>query len=284
MLRLRLTVLSATVQPETLLRGDSMATKLMKASSKLAGKFFVPSVLTLLVKNVMDAPGHVEVDPSKLPPGDNVTANQEALRASCQRFLEALLASFSTAPILIQQIAGWLGGIVQTKFPDQVVQALGGYLFLRLFCPAISTPEMYGICKEPPSPEARRHLLLVAKVLQTLANGVLFGQKESYMVYLNSFIETHRQVFANQVWAFASGQLTTGQHLTTAPVTFTTLVHDLDYVIKIMNDSFPQVVQPCLADPTVAVSLKTVLHDFCGIIDHQKNLETVCATFSGLRS
>lgn len=236
----------------------------------------MPAVLSMLIKDVLENPGHVEVDPSKLPAGEDVTANQEALRASCQRFLEALLGSFNTAPILIQQIAGWLGGIVQTKFPDQVVQSLGGYLFLRLFCPAISTPEVYGLCKEPPSPEARRHLLLVAKVLQTLANGVYFSvQKESHMIYLNSFIEHHQQTFANQVWAFASGQLTTGQHLTTASVQFVQLIHDLDYTIKIMNDTFAQTVQPFLVDSLSATPLKTLLHDFTGIIEHQRQLDAL---------
>lgn len=249
----------------------------MKASSKLAGKYFIPAVLSPLIKSVLENPGQVEVDPSKMPPGANVEASQEALRASCQRFLEALLASFTTAPVLIQQIAGWLGGIVQTKFPEQVVQALGGYLFLRLFCPAISTPEVYGLCKEPPSPEARRHLLLVAKVLQTLANGTRFGQKESYMIYLNSFIDTHQQTFANQVWAFASGQLTTGQTLTTAPVSFNQLIADLDYIIKIMNDNFATVIQPHLTYVASGVPLKTTLHDFSLIIDHQKNLENMYA-------
>lgn len=121
------------MQPETLLRGDSMATKLMKQSSKLAGKFYIPSVLGTLIKQVMENPGHVEVDPSRLTPEENLETNQENLRASCQRFLQAMLSSFPTAPLLIQQIAGWLGGIVQTRFPDQILQALGGYLFLRLF-------------------------------------------------------------------------------------------------------------------------------------------------------
>ena len=41
---------------------------------------------------------------------------------------------------------------------------------------------------EPPSPEARRHLLLITKVLQSIANGVSLGKKEPFMSPLNEFL------------------------------------------------------------------------------------------------
>merc|ERR1711916_224717 len=64
-------------------------------------------------------------------------------------------------------------------------------MILRFMCPAITAPEAYGILREPPSVNARRHLVLIAKVLQNLANGVLFGKKERFMEQTNDFIKTN---------------------------------------------------------------------------------------------
>jgi neurofibromin 1 len=41
---------------------------------------------------------------------------------------------------------------------------------------------------EDPTPEAQRGLLLVAKTLQTMANQVLFGDKEPYMKPMNKVL------------------------------------------------------------------------------------------------
>lgn len=65
---------------------------------------------------------------------------------------------------------------------------MGAFIFLRFFCPAIVAPEVEGLVSTPPSKEMRRGLLLIAKVVQNLANNVLFGVKEPYMYPLNDFL------------------------------------------------------------------------------------------------
>lgn len=65
---------------------------------------------------------------------------------------------------------------------------MGAFIFLRFFCPAIVAPEVEGLVSSPPSKEMRRGLLLIAKVVQNLANNVLFGVKEPYMYALNDFL------------------------------------------------------------------------------------------------
>ena len=44
---------------------------------------------------------------------------------------------------------------------------------------------------DPPSSTADRTLKLVTKTIQNLANLVEFKAKESFMIYLNSFIKDH---------------------------------------------------------------------------------------------
>lgn len=67
--------------------------------------------------------------------------------------------------------------------------AVSGFIFLRFICPAIVTPEKHGLLNKPVTSKQRRTLILVSKVLQNLANGVRFGNKERYMTSANPFIE-----------------------------------------------------------------------------------------------
>lgn len=95
------------------------------------------------------------------------------------------------------------------EYPGTLHAAVGGFVFLRYICPAIVVPQKYGLLESTwapalpaakqlltsavaPGPHILRHLLLLSKVVQTVANGVLFGQKEAYMMVLNPFIEANQ--------------------------------------------------------------------------------------------
>lgn len=77
---------------------------------------------------------------------------------------------------------------VVERFPEAKYTAVGAFIFLRFFCPAIVAPEVEGLVSAPPTKEMRRGLLLIAKVIQNLANNVLFGAKEPYMFPLIDFL------------------------------------------------------------------------------------------------
>lgn len=51
----------------------------------------------------------------------------------------------------------------------------------------------HSILTEHPEPRAHRTLTLIAKSLQGLANLVLFGTKESWMVPMNEFINVRKK-------------------------------------------------------------------------------------------
>lgn len=77
---------------------------------------------------------------------------------------------------------------VLPRFPNAKYTAVGAFIFLRFFCPAIVAPDAEGLVLTAPSKEMRRGLLLIAKIIQNLANNVLFGTKEPYMFPLNHFL------------------------------------------------------------------------------------------------
>jgi len=134
---------------------------------------------------------NVELDPQKMINEDDVEVNTYSLLLYCQRILVAILKSAPICPSELRSFFKEVKDYVEPKFPGSWEKAIGGFLFLRLLCSAITVPDSYGLTKDIPSPNARRNLVLVAKVLQNLANNVLFGDKETYMTKLNDFISTN---------------------------------------------------------------------------------------------
>ncbi len=85
--------------------------------------------------------------------------------------------------------------VVIDRFPASKHSAVGGFIFLRFFCPALIQPEGIDLDANIDNREVRRGLLLITKVVQNLANNVVFGAKEQHMKVLNVFLSDNiRQV------------------------------------------------------------------------------------------
>jgi len=100
---------------------------------------------------------------------------------SCEFLDPCFLSIYEVSPLQISTA-------VLPRFQEAKYTAVGAFIFLRFFCPAIVAPEVEGLVTTVPSKEMRRGLLLIAKVIQNLANNVLFGAKEPYMFSLNDFL------------------------------------------------------------------------------------------------
>jgi len=72
------------------------------------------------------------------------------------------------------------------KFPQNRFSIIGGFYFLRFFCPAIVSPDLIGIVSSSIDTSTRRALILISKILQNIANSQVFH--EEYMKPLNSFV------------------------------------------------------------------------------------------------
>jgi len=86
-------------------------------------------------------------------------------------------------------ICNYIQKEIMEKFPDTRYSILGGFLFLRFICPALTVADTIGLVPaEMLNPQLRRQLILIGKVLQNLSNGVQFGKKEMHMETMNQFI------------------------------------------------------------------------------------------------
>jgi len=88
-----------TASSEQLFRTDSIATKMMKASSSIVGAYWLPSVLRNLIRSIVNNPQNVEVDPATLGPGDNAHQNLERLLDSVRQFMDQIFLSLDSAPM-----------------------------------------------------------------------------------------------------------------------------------------------------------------------------------------
>eukprot|EP01133_Synstelium_polycarpum_P017457 gene17457-20830_t len=180
---------SSTDTANTLLRRNSVATKMLAAYTKLIGGPYLRAALYSVIKNLLDDPQQaMEIDPQRLAPGEDVAANTARLLALTSNFIKAIQKSTPLLPAPLREICAYIAKVVAETFPGNEKMAIGGVMFLRFICPAIISPEIFGIVSAGAlSKEARRCLVLCTKVLQNLANGQM-GVRETYMASCNAFV------------------------------------------------------------------------------------------------
>ncbi|ETO25151.1 hypothetical protein RFI_11994 [Reticulomyxa filosa] len=112
-----------------------------------------------------------------------------------EHFLSRIIETVDQIPFGIRWICKQLAEMAQKRFPDadryQIGGLVGGYIYLRFFNPVIVTPESVHFVEKKLSKVMRRNLILVAKILQNLSNGVEF--RDQYMQSLSPWVEKHRE-------------------------------------------------------------------------------------------
>ncbi|KAI1816647.1 GTPase [Poronia punctata] len=176
-----------------ILRRNCVATKMLSLYGKWKGSQYLKMTLQKVVERLMltSQDLDLELDPSRVSSEEELKKNAMQLRIVAKVFIDDICASSVNTPPSFRKICSIICSAVLPRFPDAKYTAVGAFVFLRFFCPAIVAPESERLVSEPPSKEMRRGLLLIAKVIQNLANNVLFGAKEPYMSPLNDFLAEH---------------------------------------------------------------------------------------------
>lgn len=104
----------------------------------------------------------MKLQPSIHPPPQE---SAERLKLLSLKLLQDITGSVSKTPIEMRIIGKKLYQIVNQKFKNFGEKALSAYLLLRFFVPGLCTPEK--IIGADVSPDCRRTLTLIAKILQS---------------------------------------------------------------------------------------------------------------------
>ncbi|XP_037674466.1 RAS protein activator like-3 isoform X2 [Choloepus didactylus] len=185
-----------------LFRENTLATKAIDEYMKLVAQDYLQETLGQVVRCLCAGTEDCEVDPSKCP-APELPQHQARLRAGCEEVFQNIIHSYDWFPAELGTVfAGWREACKARGSEALGPRLVCASLFLRLLCPAILAPSLFGLAPEHPAPGPARTLTLIAKVIQNLANRAPFGEKEAYMSFMNSFLEDHgpaMQRFLDQV-------------------------------------------------------------------------------------
>ncbi|XP_068392689.1 RAS protein activator like-3 isoform X2 [Eschrichtius robustus] len=185
-----------------LFRENTLATKAIDEYMKLVAQDYLQKTLGQVVRRLCASTEDCEVNPIKCPASE-LPQRQIRLRNSCKEVFENIIHSCDWFPAELGTVfSGWREACKARGSEALGPRLVCASLFLRLLCPAILSPSLFGLAPEHPAPGPARTLTLIAKVIQNLANHAPFGEKEAYMSFMNSFLEDHgpaMQRFLDQV-------------------------------------------------------------------------------------
>jgi hypothetical protein len=136
----------------------------------------------------------MELDQTKAIDTDDLDTETNLLQLQliCQKILNVIIkSSLRNIPAPFRKIFIEIDTRISSKYPtsqDAIYKGIGGLFFLRFVCPALTAPHVYGLLQEPPNTTTQRQLVLIGKVIQSIANLQPPGKKEQYMEALTPFI------------------------------------------------------------------------------------------------
>ncbi|UZJ51578.1 hypothetical protein CBS101457_000898 [Exobasidium rhododendri] len=181
-----------TTSEEMVFRSNSFRTHLLSIYGKTHGYEYLRSIMAPLITEMANKPkGYsFEIDDQRLEPGESAMINQHRLEEMAQAFIDQICSSAHRVPAVLRELCRHIRQLMDRKFPTSRYQGVGGFIFLRFINPAVVAPQNIDINVTGPGKELRRGLLLISKILQTLASNTLFPQhKEPYMTGLNDFLK-----------------------------------------------------------------------------------------------
>ncbi|RQM27694.1 hypothetical protein B5M09_006059 [Aphanomyces astaci] len=190
----------------TLFRSDDYSSRLLSTYAKAVGLRFIHTALADHIRALCtdkatyhssDFELNVVKDPTLTDPA-KLERNAANLMAVCQTIVDSILTHMDDLPLSFVHVCRYLKDKLIERFLDTdddydgsstpIKAIMGGFLFLRFICPAITTPHSYGLLDQVPDASSRRILVLVTKLLFNCSTDVEFGVKEAYMRVVNGFI------------------------------------------------------------------------------------------------
>ncbi len=163
-----------------LLRRNSVATKMLTLYAKKYGTEYLYTTLNPVLQQIINSPDeHVfELSADKIGGHESEkNDNIEKFMKCLSNFMDAITSSMDKLPQSFREICSTIQRCALQRFPEAVTTSVGAFLFLRFFCPAIVAPDTEKLLSASPRRDVRRSLLLIAKVIQNMANGSLYSLK-----------------------------------------------------------------------------------------------------------
>ncbi|XP_071798540.1 ras GTPase-activating protein 3-like [Asterias amurensis] len=193
---------SDTSDPNTIFRGNSLASKCIDEFMRMDGLHYLYDTLRDLLENIYEEKKPCEIDPSKLKDNESLETNLGNLRQYVEQAYQAIIDSAIGCPSALCECFYAIKEAAQKRFPDDCdvkYSAVSGFVFLRFFAPAILSPTLFHLRTDNCDEQTARTLKMVSKAIQTLGNHVNpdklsnVNWKEEYMspLYTNILNEAN---------------------------------------------------------------------------------------------
>ncbi|XP_076343092.1 uncharacterized protein LOC143243175 isoform X3 [Tachypleus tridentatus] len=226
-------------------RGNSLATKATEAYMKLLGDKYLQDTLGEFVRTVMENSNDCEVDPSKVSNNAVLQRHQSNLLTYVKMAWHKIINSAHSLPYELRQVfceyRERLAAVGREDISDNLISAS---FFLRFLCPAILSPSLFNLTQEYPQDKAARNLTLITKTIQTLANFTKFGGKESFMEFMNEFVEKEWSTMKNFLWQISS-HLSKDHHSCLELDAYIDLGRELSVLHSLLTDCISRVNKKC---------------------------------------
>lgn len=165
-------------------RRNSTLTKLLSNFAKDYGLDYLSETLRPFIQELDSNKVIFEVEKCDL--GDE---DAELFMNYLRKLVDVILSSIELIPSSFKYICAEIYYCVKEKFENAALIAVGSFIFLRFFCPAIISPEaFFDISVE--DVKVKRTLMQLVKVIQNMANGSLglikWPSLQGYMDELNT--------------------------------------------------------------------------------------------------
>ncbi|KAJ5072326.1 ras gtpase-activating protein [Anaeramoeba ignava] len=164
--------------PDQLFRANSFATKIIKEFSLQIGKDFLHLILKEPIEKIMNIKEVVDILPENHTNIETLDEAYEIIENCTNDMLNSILSAQKKIPIDLLEICRYIRQSVQLKFPEKSLVAVSGFIFLRFFGPSIVSPEDWNSNISNITPTQRKNIVLVGKIVQTLANHADLGVKD----------------------------------------------------------------------------------------------------------
>lgn len=106
------------------------------------GQPFLHAALAPLLDQVYGNSAGTELDASHK---NYSSTAAERIQHLVQEYLDFLYSTSSLCPSLIRQALSNIKEMVAVAFPESQLKFVGAFIFLRFFCPAIVSPQEFGL-------------------------------------------------------------------------------------------------------------------------------------------
>jgi len=169
-------------EASVLFRTNTVATKAVVEYMKMVGQSYISDTLFPPIRAITQS--NTRYDDSSF---------SSELEVVCNAVLSCILGSANRVPLQLKKLFKAIKQIAVERFGEENVSYLSvtAFFFLRLLCPAIVSPSLYGILNDVIDDDSSRTLRNVAKTIQYLANFKVSTPENDER--LNKFLEKNTE-------------------------------------------------------------------------------------------